>query len=88
MTTLPMNPAALIGHHVTFTAAAAAAVPAFDTLTIREVTAYHGIISGDPMYTVTTRGGEEHEAFLSELRIVGLQGPELARMLKLVQSFA
>ena len=83
---LPLNPACLVGHFVVFTPEAAAAVPAFDTLTIREVTAYHGITSGEPMYTVAVNG-VEHEAFLSELRITGLQGSELAGMLGLVQSF-
>jgi hypothetical protein len=83
----PLNPASLIGHHVVFTAEAVGQVPAFrDTLTIRVVTEYHGVIGGEPQYTVTGNNSDAFDAFLSELRVVGLEGRERAEILHLAHS--
>lgn len=74
---LPINPARLVGSPVVYTAEAVRQVPALDT-TLREVTAYHGIVSGEPMYTVISQSGNPTEAFLSELRLF-VGGPAYSR---------
>jgi predicted nucleic acid-binding protein len=80
---LPLNPSVLVGHHIVFTAAAAAVVPAFNTPRIHEITAFCGVVGGEPHYMVAplfSDGsldlGAEKDAFLSELRVVGIEGEE------------
>ena len=76
----PINPAALVGHHVVITAAAQAEVPAFRVgPVIFEVTEFYGVTGGEPQYEIRCLGGdrEAHDVFLSEVRLVGASGPEI-----------